>query len=321
MSEEYKKYTQLCKKGRYMEAAGFAAQKYFEGNKNNPFWLTRQAAALIRAHEYKQALEVAEQALLLNSSNPYGIIAVADALRGLHRFEEAFRYYETLIGDPKLSFSAQKGLLFCLSEQKQWDRILQLLNQWEMPPGTRFQWKVKALAGQKQLDEAIETCLQWLKVHPDLSQGLWALTDLEIQRDGIEPVLKKMGRLAKIDSRPPIYKEIYASLCKRAGKPELALKQYEKLTRSGTDIKIQRQQAFTLKKSGKVSEAMPMMEELLKLDPRDYHVHTSYVSACKQTHQLYRALKFYEELLELNPEEKALYGRIRKIKNMLGETL
>lgn len=302
-----------------MEAAGFAEQKYLEGNKNNPFWLTRQAAALIRSHEYKQALEVAKQALSLNSSNPYSIIAVADALQGLRRLDEAFRHYEALVEDPKLSFPAQKGMLFCLFEQKQWDRMLQFLNQWEMPTGSKFQWKVKALAGQKQLDEAIETCLQWLKVHPDLPQGLWALTDLEIQRDGIEPVLKKMGRLAKIDSRPAIYKEIYASLCRRAGKPELALKQYNKLTRSGADIKIQRQQAFTLKKSGKVSEAISMMEELLKLYPRDYHVHTSYVSACRQTRQLDRALKFYEELLEANPEEKTLYGRIRKIKNMLIE--
>ena len=319
MSVEYKKYARLSKTGRHREAAGFAEQKYFEGKKNNPFWLTRQAAALIRARDYQRALDIAEQAFSLKPSNPYSILAVADALFGLRRFEEASRYYETLIKDPKLSFSAQKGLLGCLAEKKQWDRILKFLGQWEMPEDAKYQWKVKALSGQKRLDEAIETCLQWLKVHPDLPQGLWALTDLEIQRDGLERVLQKMGRLAKIDSRPPIYKEIYASLCKRAGQPELALKQYEKLTQSGSDINILRKQAFVLKKAGGMSEAIPMMEELLKLDPRDYHIHTSYISACKETRQLHRALAFYKALLESNPEEKTLYGRIRKIKNMLGE--
>lgn len=317
MSEEYRKYSALCKEGRHREAARFAQQQYFEGDPNNPFWLTRQAAELIRVHKYKQALDTAEQALSLNPSHPYSILAVADALRGLHRLEEALTYYEALIGNPKLSNSAQRGMLFCFSELKQWDRILNLLNRWEVPQHIKFQWKAKALAGQKRLNEAIEVCRQWLAIQPDLPQGLWMLTDLEIERDGLEPVLNKMGRLAKISSRPPIYKEIYASLCRKAGKPELALKTYEKLTRASSDINVQRQQAFALKKSGKMSEAIPMMEELLKIDPKDIYIHSSYVSACKKTDQLERVLKFYEKLIERYPEETTLYGRIRKIKNLL----
>jgi len=318
MSREYNKYNELRKKGHHIEAARFAEQKYFEGNRNNPFWLTRQAAALIRAREYKKSLEVAEQALSINPSNPYSMLAVADGLRGLKRTDEALRYYEEIIGDPKITFSVQKGILFCLEAEKEWDKMLRRMGQWEMPKNAVFAWKVKALAGQKRWDEAIEICGQWLAVQPDLPQALWALTNLEIQRDGLESVLKKMGRLAKIPSRPRVYKEIYASLCKKAGNSELALKQYEKLTRTGSDIWNQRQQAFALKKSGKLSEAIPMMEELLKLDPKDYFIHTSYVSACRKAGQMERVLKFYEELVELNPEETKLYGRIKNIKNILG---
>lgn len=318
MSSEYNEYRVLFRKGRYIEAAGFAETAYLEGNRNNPFWLTRQAVALIKIREYKESLEVAEKALSLNPSNPYSMLAVADALRGLKRTDEALRYYEEIIGDPKIMFFAQKGILSCLEEKKEWDEMLRRMGQWEMPKNSAFAWKVKALAGQKRWDEAIEICGQWLAVQPDLPQALWALTNLEIQRDGLESVLKKMGRFAKIPSRPSVYKEIYASLCKKAGKPELALKQYEKLTRTGSDIWNQRQQAFALKKSGKLSEAIPMMEELLKLDPKDYFIHTSYVSACKKSRQIARALKFYEELVESNPEEAKLYGRIKKIKNILG---
>ncbi len=317
MSPKYDEYRALFRKGRYIEAAGFAETAYLEGNQNNPFWLTRQAAALIKIREYKESLEVAEQALSLNPSNPYSMLAVADALRGLKRTDEALRYYEEIMGDPKITFFAQKGILSCLEAKKDWDKMLGHMRKWEMPRNSAFVWKVKALAGQKRWDEAIEICGQWLAVQPDLPQALWALTNLEIQRDGLESVLKKMGRLAKIPSRPPVYKEIYASLCKRAGKPELALKQYEKLTRTGSDIWNQRQQAFALKKSGKLSEAIPMMEELLKFDPKDFFIHTSYVSACKKSHQIERVLKFYEELVELNPEETTLYGRIKNIKNMV----
>jgi len=196
--------------------------------------------------------------------------------------------------------------------------MLQLLGQWEMPSAASLQWKVKALTGQDRLQEAIEACRQWLEIEPDNRQGMWALTELEIQRDGLEAVLKKMGRLAKIGSRPPVYKEIYASLCRRAGKPELALKQYEQLTQTGADPWILQQQAFALKKSGKELEAIPMLEELLKLDPKNFYLHSSYISACKKSRQLDRALDFYENLVELHPDEKTLYGRIKKLQKMLG---
>ena len=317
-SPKYQEYRGLIKKGRNVEASRLAELEYLEGNRNNPFWLTRQAAALSRAEKYEQAYSIAKQALSLKPSDPYAILAVAEALSGLKRMEESLQYYEEIAGDPKLSFYAQKGILYCLSVLKQWERILQLLGQWEMPQGTSFQWRVKALAGQNRLDEAIEACRQWLKVHPDVPQGLWALTELEIQRDGLESVLQRMGRIAKIESRPPVYKEIYASLCRRAGKPELALKQYEKLSHKGSDPKIQRKQAFALAKSGQEAEAIPIMEELLKLDPTNYYIHSAYIPACNRAGQLDRALKFYEDLIELHPEEKPLYGRIKTVQKKLG---
>lgn len=317
-SPEFNEYRELLKKGRYLEAARLAELQYLQGNRNNPFWLTRHAAALSRAGKYDQAYSIAQQALALQPSNLYGLLAVAEALSGLNRIEEALSYYQEIVGDSKLSLIAQKGMLYCLSELKQWDRMLELLAQWEMPPAARLQWQVKALDGQDRLDEALDACLRWLEIDPDNRQGLWSLVELEIRRDGLELVLKKMGRLAKIDSRPPVYKEIYASLCRRAEKPELALKQYEKLTQTAADPRILKKQAFALKKSGQESEAIPMMEELLKLDPRDYFLHSSYNSACKKTQQLDRALKFYENLVEMHPEEKPLFGRIKNVKKMLG---
>ena len=60
------------------------------------------------------------------------------------------------------------------------------------------------------------------------------------------------------------------------------------------------------------------MEELLKTDPTDYFIHTSYKAACGRLHQPDRVLNFYENLLELHPEEQTLFGRIRKVKKQLG---
>jgi tetratricopeptide (TPR) repeat protein len=204
----------------------------------------------------------------------------------------------------------------CLLELKRWNRILDNLQQWGMPPENSYRWRVKALTGLKRWDEAMAVCRLWLQANPDHPPALWALTELEIQREGIDPVLARMAKLAKIPRRPPVYKEIYASLCRRAGKPELAVEQYAKLTRGAANLNILRKQAFALSASGKKSEAIAMLEEFLKLDPKDFYAHSSYVANCRKTGQLERAAQFYANLVEQYPDEKPLYGRIRKIDSL-----
>lgn len=317
-SQKYLEYREMLRRGQYLAASRLAELEYLEDNRNNPFWLTRQAAALTRAKKFEQALDIAKQALSLQPSNPYSILAAAEALYGLNRTEEALQHYEEIDGEPKLVPVAQKGILDCLSKLKQWDRMLQKLSEWEMPQNTRLRWKVRALSGLNRLEEAIEFCSQWLELTPDDTGAVWAMTDLEIRRDGLEAVRVRMCRLAKISSRPPIYKEIYASLCRKAGKPELALEEYAKISRQGADARIQRQQAFALAKSGRETEAIPMAEELLKADPKDHFIHKSYIAACSRIRQLDRALAFYEALIQMHPEEKPLFGRIRTVKNKLG---
>lgn len=319
MSQAYEKFRQLFQKGRYRAAADLAALEYAAGDKSNPFWLTWQAAALSRAGASRRALDIARQALALQPANPYGILSTAEALFGLNRFEEALAYYEEIVTDRKLSSFAHKKILECHAAMKNWDQILQLLVAWEMPPETKYQWQAKALAGNNRRNDAIEACHQWLKINPDNPQALWMLTELEIERDGLKSVLSQMAKLAKIPSRPSIYKEIYASLCKRAGKPELALKQYTQLAQTAPGSRIHRKRAFALAKSGHELEAIPMMEQLLKLKPTDLYLHSAYIPACRRVGQLERALQFYEELLQLNPEEDSLYGRIRKVKNLVGK--
>jgi len=319
MSKEYDQYRELLSQRQFGEAARFAEQAYLEGSPANSFWLTRQAAALTRAGEYGHALTVSEQALEIAPANPYAVLCMAQALSGLRRYEEALEYFEPIASDAddKAATAARKGMLACLAELRSWDRILEQIGIWEMPPDTVYRWRVKALEGQNRPGEAIDICHQWLKDNPDHPQALWALTELEIRRDGFDAVLTRMGRLAKIPSRPTIYKEIYASLCKRAGKPDLALKQYEKIVNIASDPNIHRKKAFALAKSGREPEAIALMEELLKLNPKDYYVHSAYIPACRRAKQLDRAVEFYQKLLESYPAEKSIYGRLKKLKNTM----
>ncbi len=70
MSKEYNQYRGLLSQRQFGGAARFAEQVHLESNPGNPFWLTRQAAALTRAGEYVQVLTVSEQALALAPANP-----------------------------------------------------------------------------------------------------------------------------------------------------------------------------------------------------------------------------------------------------------
>jgi tetratricopeptide (TPR) repeat protein len=301
---------------RFEEAARLAESEYLDDDANNPFWLTRQAAALSRAGRYEPALRLARRAISLEPANPFAILAAAEALHGLKRIKDALVHYEDIVADPKLSLPARRGILECLLELKQWHRILEDLQKWGMPSEKSYRWRVRALAGLGRWDEAMADCRRWLRLQPDHPSALWALTDLEIQREGLEPVLARMAKLAKIPGRPPVYKEIYASLCRRAGKPELALEQYANLSQGATDLNILRKQAFALSAAGKKSEAIAMLEELLKIDPTDFYAHNSYIANCRKTNQLERAAQFYAHLMEQYPDEKPLYGRIRTIEGL-----
>jgi tetratricopeptide (TPR) repeat protein len=197
-SKAYDQYRKLFDRGSYLEAAHFAELEYLNGDQNNSFWLTRQAAALSRSGDHQQAFGKAKQALSIQPENPYAVLALADALSGLGKTKEALSYYEEIAADTKVSAYAHKSIFDCLTVLKDWDRILQLLDQWEMPPDKSFRWRVNALAGQNRLDEAIEICHRWLRKSPGNRQGLWTLTELEIQRDGMDSVLSRMGKLAKM---------------------------------------------------------------------------------------------------------------------------
>jgi tetratricopeptide (TPR) repeat protein len=200
---------------------------------------------------------------------------------------------------------------------RNWTRILECLAEWNLPAATAVRWRVKAFIGLGMEDEALGACQEWLRSSPDNPQALWELTRLEVAREGLDAVRVRFGRLARIPSRPPVYREIYASLCRRAGKIEEAVGQYEKLTAAGGDVRIQRKQAFALAKAGQEMEAIPVMEELLRVDPRDFYLHSAYKAACRRVHDLERARRFYQELTISHPDEKALYGSLRRINREL----
>ena len=317
MSEAFAEFQQLLKQKRYKDAAGLAEKECQKNSSPDPFWLTQQAVALVRAGEPERALAAAKQALALDPSNPYAIMVAADSLLGLDKVEESLAHYREAFAFGKVAPRGRKGALDCLSRLSRWDEMISLLAEWALPEEESAPWKVKALAGLGRREEAIAECTRWLERAPDHPPALWALTEMEVERDGLAPVIERMERALRIPSLPPVYREIYASLCRKAGRPEAALREYEKLEAQGAGPRVQKRQAFLLAKSGKESEALPLLEELLRAEPADMYLHSSYEAACKRMDDTERAINFYTTLLVLHPEAKSLYGRIRTLRRRL----
>jgi tetratricopeptide (TPR) repeat protein len=315
MTDAYRQYSSLMGSGRYREAAELAEREHVTGEGASAFWLTRKASALNRAADYEQAFSDSKTALAADPSNPYAILTAADALLGLKRPQEALGHYREIAAHKKVGVRARAGLSESLARLGRWEELLVSLSA--APVQERSPWRVKALHALGKTAEAIIECRQWLAENPDNPQALWELSGLEIATEGIEAVRARYERLARISTLPQVYREIHASLCRRAGLPELALKEYEKIESGGSGIRLQKKQAFLLAKTGREKEAIPLLEELLALDPKDIYLHSSYGAAITRVNQIERAIEFYLRLMGSHPEEKGLYGRINRLKKKL----
>ncbi len=316
-TESYKRFRELLKARNFDAAEALAEHESLARPEDEVFWLTQLAVVRTRAGRAAAALATAERALALAPANRYALLARADARRASGQPLEALADYREAADDPRVEARARSGALFCLARLARWEELLRQLEAWGMAAGEALELRARALAALNRDDEALALCARWLLESPDNPHAMWLVAELEIRRDGLAAVAERFARLARIPSRPPIYGEIYASLCRRQGEDTAAIAAYGKLVANSDAPRLQRKQAFALARGGRESEAIPMLEQLLRDDPRDLYVHAAYTAACRRAMVPTRAWNFYHELLDRHPEEKHLHGRLRKIARTL----
>ena len=314
---EYDEFRTFLHDGAYQEATRCAEHMLLHSSETSAFWWTQLALSKTGERKCAEAIAAADRALELQPGNGFALVARAEALKKVQKFEEALQTFEEASADERVRKHTQWGILDCLNRLGQWQRVLSLLAEWQVPERRARPWRAAALAGLERTEEAISECRAWLRQSPDHTRALWLLTDLEIKEEGLDSVLQRVGRLARIPSRPSIYGEIYASLCRRAGKTGAASEQYEKLSEASSDLRLRRKQAFLHAKTGREQEAIPTMEELLRASPTDVYVHQAYIAACRRSNELPRADAFYTELLQTHSEEKSLHGRQRTVRRLM----
>ncbi len=318
-SEAYEDFRELLERNSTTEAIELAERQLVEAGGVDEFWLTQLSRAHLRAQHRWQALEYANRALEQAPNNGFALVARGKAHRSLKNYDRAVSDFEEGLSMKRVVKQSRWGLVTTLTRMERWEELINRLNEWEFPEEQLLRWRLKAYAGLEQYDQARDTAKRLLEIEPDDPRTLWELVDVEIEQEGLESVKERYARLARIPSRPRIYREIYASLCRRAGDEETAAEQYAQLQKEDADPSIQRRRAFTLAKTDREEEAIPLMEELLRQSPNDHYVHNAYKAACERVGELERVWSFYGELLRIHPDEKSLYGRRKKIAKQLEE--
>jgi len=312
-TQVYREFRELMNEHKFRDAIQLADRELARRGGSDAFWLTHLSHAYRRAGNAEEALEQAQNALDVEPDNEYAIVARGLAFRALDRLDRALEDFKEAASHSNVSDRAKRQIVEILLDKKVWKKVLDCIERWSFSEKRELRWKVKALAGDGRSEKARETAERLLEIEPDDREVLWELVELDIEEDGLEAVRERYGRLARIPSRPPVYREIYASLCRRAGDEETAAEQYEKMEREEVAPNVQRKRAFSLAKSDREDEAIPLMEELLRQSPDDYYVHNAYIAACRRTDELERARTFYDELLEMHPDQGELYGHRKNV--------
>ncbi|MBN1984040.1 MAG: hypothetical protein JW795_21095 [Chitinivibrionales bacterium] len=288
VSQKFARFCEVYNAAHFQEAAEFAGQQAGITDNYREFWLMQQAKALSKAGDYCAAFEAADQAVQIAPTDRFCHCARADAAVKVGKLDEALAEYAELLNDPQLSARAQSRLLNCVNSMPdKSDQILQFFDHWQKPQSETFAWKVRALVVLKRHEEAHVVCQQWRALFPDDPETLAQIEELENDLD--------TGAESAVDG----------------GQKTAAT------THGDAAAPTVRMQAFLLVKDGKEQEALPLFEELLRLNPKDNFVHNSYVAAVLRIPAAARADAFYAELIKRYPDEKLLCGRARKIQQAM----
>lgn len=83
------------------------------------------------------------------------------------------------------------------------------------------------------------------------------------------------------------------------------------------DVKIKTALAYLLVRAKRYDKAVPLLGELLALNPKDFYLHNALFRVCKENGRLEDVYSLYTELIRTHPSEKTLFGRRRRVQQML----
>ena len=315
-----------------------------------------KALAAGKRGDLYEAERILEEGLEANPGNPHLLAALSDVYYRTGRLEEALAMSEQVIETHPGLRNAQVVKGNALFSQKRFSEALDHIREADRVRNDRFVTSriVSCLLRLNRLDEAEGAVVGFLEAHPDSIVFLRHLATI-YHRSGrekeAEETYERILRLKKGDTRsyqnlirlrmkshPPEesirevdrllgldshrdnsgLRLVKADTLKKSGKLEEAVREYRiALETSPGDLYAMKQLGFCYSRLGRFTEAAAMLEEPFLDDPSNYALRSSIVRAYRETAEVEKLKELVEEALRRKPHVRSLYGILKKVERMI----
>ena len=328
-----------------------ALEKLIAKNPANAAAQYAMATAMIKAGKAAEALSYAQKAYQLDKSNPYYLLQIAELYVKQKRYPEAEELYESLLakGSETIEYGVELAAIYLFDDKP--DKALATYDRVEKAMGLNEEitrQKQRIYLKQSKVDKAIEEAekliasepadpdflvegaellvandrvplaITWLeralKLSPDSPQAHMMLADI-YRRQG--DLAKSNQALKKVFDNPnleaPLKARILSSYVGGGSSDSLvanpeALKMAQELTRQNpNDAKAQIMLADLLMKQGQKAEARDTYLRSARLDPSVYEVWGAIVQIDGELAEVDSVLAHTEKALEVFPNQGMLW--------------
>ncbi len=267
-----------------------------------------QGDALARLNRPEEALEVLEP--VSKHLPPYGQALFGGLLEKAGRTDEARAVFENLAQRAHLQGSVLLRTIVFFQQAREWERAVFLAEHHQAGVTVR----AKCLAQAGRTSEALEllTEAQLTDPDPNIPKVLTLLAIDQLSPEEAEAELEALSQLPEYRDDPELAVRL-AQLRRKSGHSSTAVTDLRRtLAQRPQDKYLQQQLALALRDQGEFTEALEILEALLRKDPKSHPTRGSFFKTCAEARQKERAESLVRELTSADPGLGSLWGAYRK---------
>ncbi len=323
MQDAVKEALELKRAGNYARAIALF-EEAIESQGSTPFLLSNLGHSFLLAGDLVQARGVLEEAIARDPKNTFARSFLAGVAEKEGRAKEQIELLSEVVAISPDDLLGRVNLAWALLKSKKSKEALEhaewLFSRAEPSPKA-FKTAAAVFKAAGRLDDARAAFKKLLSISPNDGFAMKELLELGEGEKGGK--LHEIENLLKLPANKANRELLFARVkyLESAGDVEAAAKAAAEIVAAfPDDIKVKTAFTYLLVRVKRYADALPLLGELLKLNPKDYYLHNTVLRCAKESGGLEGAYALYTELIREHPAEKALFGRRRRIQQMLEES-